>query len=275
MQDERTLYDSKGRQVGEDVKSWNKVRKAWIGKSKYETKINAKGQRAQIINYAWDDNAGKWVNNIANDSEYDSKFNYKNADIKKVWRNGGWQNTTRLEYEYDFDTRRIVQTTEYEWRGAEWVATGRTRYLTSDPDARGNKTITTQKLAYDTYGKTWINKERTTSVVDKKQAEVSIKREEWNGKQWVTVKSEKTEIRYNANGEVTHEARYRWNGGNEWIGIRRSDMTYNDYGDVLSEIRMEWDAMSNNWTGIVNVKTEYSQVGQDVKKMVETITRKL
>lgn len=261
MTRENVAYDVNGRRLSEEAMTWNKQRNAWIGDRKNSCRYTVNGQRAEVFNYQWDDAKVKWIERDATLSEYDDATRQKKSDTHRVWAAGEWQNTRREEYEYDPQNRRLIQTTTMTWTEGKWVPITRFIYTSGSRNEAGQTVVVTQTQNYDATKAVWVNHDKTTTVLDPRGAELINKKEEWNGMGWQVVKIERTEIEYNNNGDRTHEARYRWNGGNDWIGVSSTDKTYSEYADVLSEIRMEWDMAANSWRGVVNVKTDYDDMG--------------
>jgi hypothetical protein len=72
----------------------------------------------------------------------------------------------------------------------------------------------------------------------------------------------KYEFEYNANGNLTIDARYDWDLGKKiWIGISKKEFEYNAYGNNTLEIYNTWDLENEVWVGYYKIEYEFDTNG--------------
>ncbi len=258
---EDMTYDSKSRRIARDYRKWNKERSVWLGLTKEKLQFNNMGLISEREVFDWDDASSEWNYDRITNYEYDDRGRVTYEETKR-WL-GTWTNEERTAYVYDADNYEAQSETSEMWNGTEWVPTKRSIYQrrTTNDENGYLYTLAVNYLTYNPESRTWTRTSRHTTQYDAHQTEVRNVNEEWTERGWNITKDERYDVQYNEDGYVTRCIRSRWNGGNEWIGISRTEARYNDYGDQLIDIKMNWDQLNNEWKGVVNAQYDYDAMG--------------
>lgn len=259
MRCEEYEYDARGRRTAENVKRWNKSKSVWTGVSRHRLEFTDKGLLQSMLTYEWSDEMRDWVEHSFVEYEYDARGR-RTMEAHSAWRNDAWQKLTRIQREFDSTTFQQTKETEETWTDGKWTPSVSTFFAYETSGHIGVRTIVKLSRKYNAATAQWVDYERITSELDARATEVYIKREEWDGR-WLVTKQERTDTRYDADGNRIYEEHLRWLGDDRWVGVSKVEMKYNEYGDVLSENRMKWDVATNMWKGVSNVVADYDAIG--------------
>lgn len=262
MVNEINTYDRKGRRTSGDARQWNKEREVWIGVSKNAFTFNDMGLLATEEHYEWLEEAEVWREKTRAVYEYDDRGR-RIEEIEYNYFDGQWINSIRRTNTYNVENRQLEKTIEQKWNGNDWELTQKTELTYEKSTDRATRTTIQLRQTYDEAQQDWVNLERTTSTMDARMTEIYIKREEWDTKnsRWLVTKCERSDVKYDIDDNKIFDARYRWNGNDEWIGISRAEYKFNDYGDLLFESKMTWNIMDNEWKGVLNAEYDYDPMG--------------
>ena len=226
----------------------------WVNVSKTENIYNATGTEFRYASYNWTD--GAWNLNYKYDESYDENGNLSTR-LEYLQVDGEWVPSAKTEWEYN-SLGKTTKSTNYKLVNGNWQISG---LAEAQYHANGNMSSHIQcdykdgelvsESQYDYYEdlvlkhsyNRWYDYEYeywsdAVYDTDGKRVESSSAGERYDSYQKV-VYYEKSYTKYNANGDITEEIWYQWNG-NEWVLRGKQECTYDDKGRITTDFTYEW-----------------------------------
>ncbi len=254
---ESITYDDQNRRTSIDSRRWNLERQLWIGINNEEYTYDAAGHIAQRNVGIWDDDKAAWLPS----KQYKNTFDERNRVVSEeilVWHDA-WVNEDKVNYEYVGNTTKVKTETHYVWDSGSWTPHSISECNSTINESTGDKRTICNVSYY--VNNAWVEHSRTQVDVDMRQTEIRNRNEDKSGSTWAVTRDERAEVKYDEDGNRTFYARYRWNGGDDWMGLSRNESTYNEYGDLMTDISMHWDESTSQWRGTSNSTYDYDAVG--------------
>jgi len=118
--------DESGNIISQLLQYWYIGSSLWENEAKGDFTYNSNGNLLSSLIQVWDRTNSRWVFSSKTNTTYDISGN-ELSTVLKMWDQVGWMNTSKYEYQYDYEAKKVVGL-YYEW-DEDWIPADANIYI--------------------------------------------------------------------------------------------------------------------------------------------------